>query len=119
MKEIITPQGTKIKVETKIKFVVTKRKVWVEEPYNRETISKYVYDVNRKLMTQDFDYIKGRRSRYNDEVILEELETGTETYSTFNSLELATIFCDAMNEKSQKELSNISLTDRYLNSIEI
>ena len=108
MKKIITPQGTEIKVETEIKFVVSEKKEWYEHPYSRETTSRYVYAVNRKLMAQDFDYVKGSRSRYNDAVILEELETGTETYATFKSIELAKIFCEALNAKSQKELSNIT-----------
>jgi len=113
MKEIITPQGTKIKVETEIKFVISKRKKYYEEPFNRETTSRDVYDVNRKLMVQDLN----TGVRYTDDVIKKWLEEGKETYATFTHIYLADVFCSAMNDKSYEELSDQSNINDWVSTI--
>ena len=113
MKEIITPQGTKIKVETKIKFVISKTKKYYEEPFNRETTSRDVWNVNRKLLEYDLK----RGVRYSDDVIKKWLEEGIETYATFNSIYLANVFCEALNNLSQKELVDQSFRNEWVASV--
>jgi len=109
MKTIETIQGSEIKVETKITFIVTEK--WVNcKGYNNESTSKKQWVVNRKLMEQDC-------GRWADEVLFRHLKEGHEKYGQFTSKEMADVFCNALNNMTQKQLVELSQSDDYKKTI--
>ncbi len=109
MKTILTIQGTEIKVETKIKFIVSEKNVNCRD-YNYESTTKTEWVVNRKLMEQDCE-------RWSDEVLFRHLKEGHEKYGQFTSKEMADVFCNALNNMTQKQLVELSQKDDYKTTI--
>lgn len=105
MKTITTIQKSQIQVNTKIKFQIAKSSMKKRQMDYSNTLVD-TYKVNRSIMACDV-------RNWSDEVLKRKIKDGAETYGEFMSIEMATIFCDALNNKTQQELIDLSTADDY------
>ena len=105
MKTITTIQKSKISVNTTIKFQISKSSM-AKRQMDYSSTSVDSFKVNRSIMACDV-------RNWSDEVLERRINDGAETYGEFMSIEMATIFCDALNNKTQQELIDLSIADDY------
>lgn len=105
METITTIQKSEISVNTKIKFQITKSSM-AKRQMDYSSTSVDSFKVNRSIMACDV-------RNWSDEVLERRINEGVETYGEFMSIEMATIFCDALNNKTQQELIDLSIADDY------
>jgi hypothetical protein len=105
METITTIQKSEISVNTTIKFQITKSSMSKRQmDYSSTSVDSF--KVNRSIMACDV-------RNWSDEVLQRRINDGAETYGEFMSIEMATIFCDALNNKTQQELIDLSIADDY------
>tara|TARA_R110002020_G_C15979175_1_gene748291 strand:+ start:226 stop:582 length:357 start_codon:yes stop_codon:yes gene_type:complete len=105
METITTIQKSQISVNTTIKFQIEKSSV-AKRQMDYSSTSVDSFKVNRSLMACDV-------RNWSDKVLERKIKDGAETYGEFMSIEMATIFCDALNNKTQQELIDLSIADDY------
>ena len=111
METITTIQKSEISVNTTIKFQIAKSSM-AKRQMDYSSTSVDSFKVNRSIMACDV------RS-WSDEVLERRINDGAETYGEFMSIEMATIFCDALNNMTQDELVNLSIADDFKTSLSI
>lgn len=111
METITTIQKSKISVNTTIKFQIAKSSM-AKRQMDYSSTSVDSFKVNRSIMACDV-------RTWSDEVLERRIENGVEMYGEFMSIEMATIFCDALNNMSQSDLVDLSIADDYKTTIEL
>ena len=104
----VSVEGKTIKVNTKIEFMVVEEIIECRNAVYTHA-SKSTFNVMRMQMEQDISI----GEYWSFENLENRNVNGCEKYGEFTSKELARIFCDALNNKTQDALIEISMTDNY------
>ena len=122
MSKAKTKNSNSIIVETEIKFIVIEKNGKSVDVYGTgDYSSRKEYHVNRKQTASDIPVENGGTMEsnygYSDELIMIHNNEGVQRYAKFDNINLANIFCEALNAMDQAELMKLNNEDEFKSEV--